>query len=246
MRNLSFEKWHGIGNDFVIFDSRTNSFAPTVDQVRKICDRNFGVGCDQLIILQNSDIADVAMSIFNADGSSAELCGNASRCVAKKLGKIETIQSGKIILKCIITDAELKILLPLAREIKKLDNGLIYVDIGNSHIVKILDDIESIDLEHEKSLIGKLDIAPNDYNFECIEIKNKDVIKMRVFERGTGETLACGSGAAASFLACNHFNLVNNSANIQLLGGNLEFQLSFDGVIMSGPAEKVFEGIIRV
>lgn len=244
MQKLSFEKWQGIGNDFVIFDFRTNLVELTKEQIKKICNRNFGVGCDQLIILKNSDVADVAMTIFNADGSSAELCGNASRCVAKKLQNIKTIQSGKLVLKCINTDSELKILLPLAKEIRKIDHNLIYVDIGNPHVVKILEDIESVDLEYEKSLIGKLEIAPNDYNFECIQIKDSSNLKMRVFERGAGETLACGSGAAAIFLACSHFNLVKNSAKVHLLGGVLEFQLSFDGVVMSGPAEKVFEGSI--
>ena len=246
MQKLLFEKWHGIGNDFVILDHRNNNLELTSEQIKKICNRNFGVGCDQLIILTNSDTADVGMSIFNADGSSAEFCGNATRCIAKKITNAKTIQSGKLLLSCIDSEKDVKILLPPAKNVFSLRHNLIYIDVGNPHIVKIFDDIDSIDLEYEKSLIGKVDITPNDYNFECIEIKNSHTIKMRVFERGTGETLACGSGGAAAFLACNHLKLIKDSAQVQLLGGNLEFNLTENGVIMSGPAEKVFEGSIVV
>lgn len=246
MSQLDFEKWHGIGNDFVIFDFRQNSFDLNQETIKKICNRNCGVGCDQLITLHNSRFADVKMKIFNADGSTAEFCGNATRCVAKKIRTASTIESDSLILKCSHIANNVEITLPNAKNIFEIGNGLVFVDIGNPHVVKIFKDIDSIDIEYEKSLIGSLNVAPNDYNFECVEVTNKNFIKMRVFERGSGETLACGSGAAAAFLACNFLKLINTEAEVSLIGGNLDFKLKENEVIMTGSAEKVFSGSIII
>ena len=269
---MKFIKMHGLGNDFVIFDCLTASHKLTPDQVRSIANRREGIGCDQVGIINPSQNADCFMPIYNADGGEVGACGNITRCVAlylmNKLNKdavdIETIEG---VLECSkASNGDIKVnmgipkisweQIPLSKEMDTLNidfqagefKNPVCVNVGNPHCIFIVDDLENIDLEKNGNYVEHHNLFPERTNVEFIKILDRNTIRMKVWERGTGVTKACGTGACASFIAAHRRGLVDNSAKVILDGGELDISVDKNtgDIYMTGSATFVFEGKITL
>jgi diaminopimelate epimerase len=275
--NVSFVKMHGIGNDFIVIDCRDKALARQLTTVsklsRKLCDRRFGIGADQILLLHNSDKADFRMSIFNADGSEVEMCGNGIRCFAKyiwdrklsrkKLLDVET-PAGIIRPERAGDMVKVDMGIPMleGRQIPVRLDGLIRefplkildkrfkitcVSMGNPHAVIFIDDVAGFNVAKYGPVIENHELFPKRVNVEFIQIISPGIVRMRVWERGSGETLACGTGAAAAAVAANMTGRTRKSVKVRLRGGDLMIDLEKNGhVYMTGPAVEVFEGCINV
>ena len=262
-----FIKMHGLGNDFVIIDSRNNNYLINYETIKIISNRRFGIGCDQVIEMRESKTADIFMKIYNSDGSEAEACGNASRCVAgilfastpKKKISIETI-SGIINAESEVNGnikvdmGEPRFLwneIPLNENVKKINfeqfslkNGLT-VNMGNPHIVFFVENLNNINIDEIGPFIETDKLFPQRINLEICQIINRNKIKALIWERGAGKTLACGSGACAVLVAACKNGLSNETAEIMLDGGSLNISWNINSnnhVIMSGPVSVSFLG----
>ena len=272
MQKIEFTKMHGLGNDFVIIDKRSNDIQINENLIQKLSDRRTGAGCDQLITInepQNNN-ADIRIDIFNPAGDKAEACGNGTRCVAKILfdendGK-ESLKilsdAGTLIAKKVrdqisvnmgIISSDWK-RIPLSKEMNTLnvpihvdgfDTG-VAVNIGNPHIVFFGKSIENINLNEIGPKIEQHHFFPNKTNVEFIEIVNSNKIKMKVWERGAGITLACGSGACAAVYAGWKKKLIEKNSEVQLEKGSLQINIVDDEAIMTGPAEISYNGYIQI
>ncbi len=267
---LKFSKLHGLGNDFVVIDAinqrldrvSLNSLAEA------LCDRHFGIGADGLILVLQSDHSDLRMRIFNADGSEPEMCGNGIRCFArfayenklihKEVMSVETL-AGVIVPSLIIengeiTGVEVDMGCPTdisANEIINVgeaDFEITTVSMGNPHAVVFMDSPEDIDI----ALIGPQfehhPRFPDRTNTEFARINNRTDATMRVWERGSGETLACGTGACAVGVAGIINGYLDRRSTIHLPGGDLQIEWveETNRVIMTGPARLVFEGTVEI
>lgn len=248
MKTLPFIKMHGLGNDYVYIDTfapETAAFIAGTDLAvlaRRMSDRHFGIGSDGIVLIMPSECADVRMRMFNADGSEAEMCGNASRCIGKyayeqglcgKTMTLETLSGIKHL--TIRTDAQNRV-----KEVT-VDMGK---SIGNPHEVFFVDSEEALNPRFEE-----LRTSPEwaslrrKANVECIYVINRHEVLMRVCERGTGETLACGTGACASATAAMDKGLTDNRVTVHLRGGDLEVHRDENGIIyLTGSANEVFRG----
>ena len=253
-----FRKMHGLGNDFVIFDAREAPVAIDEARARAIADRKTGIGCDQVILLEKSDAADVRMRIWNADGGEVEACGNATRCVA--LLGAATIETAAGILRAEangggatvdmgmpVFDWE-QIPLGYAMDTAAMPVGWeelsdpVAVNVGNPHIVFFVEDADAVDLGRLGPLIEHDPLFPERVNVNIASIED-GAIKLRVWERGAGLTLACGTGACATAVAAIRRGLVRSPVDVHLPGGTLTIGWEADGSIaMSGPATHVFDG----
>jgi len=272
MEKINFIKMHGLGNDFVIIDKRQNDIVITKALINKLSDRKSGAGCDQLITINPSDQIDIhaQIEIFNPSGDRAEACGNGTRCVAKLLfhetnkKEIRILSDAGILCAKKIDTDNISVNLgklstkwekiPLSKEIDSLNipiniegfsNG-VAVNIGNPHCVFFGENIAAVDLHTIGPIIENYELFPNKTNVEIIEIVNRQNIKMRVWERGVGLTLACGSGACASVYAGQLKNLLDNNVEVQLERGSLFINIKNDEAIMIGPAEINFHGNIEI
>lgn len=265
-----FIKMHGLGNDFVILDARKNKVLLGVqpDVVRDICNRHIGVGCDQLIILEEpkSEKADIFMRIYNPDGGQAGACGNATRCVADIIGKeqektrlvIETISG---LLGCIrneddtvTVDMGAPILnwenIPLSQECDIDHLPLDCVDasavsMGNPHCIVFVENADKADVKNIGSCLETHPLFPERTNVEFVSLKNRTTVRMRVWERGAGITLACGSGACAAAVAAMRRDLCERKITIELDGGALQIEWREDNnhILMTGGFTYVFDGV---
>ena len=262
-----FIKMHGLGNDFVVIDSTKNQYAINKSSIQLISDRRFGVGCDQVIEMKPSAKEDIYMKIYNSDGTEAEACGNAARCVAgllfasnqKKEVSIETVagvlkaeseEDGLIKVDMGKPSFFLKDI-PLSSDINHISfeelsliNGLA-VNMGNPHIVFFVKDINEVDINKVGPLVENSSYFPEKVNVEVCQIINKSKIKVTVWERGAGKTLACGTGACAALVAAYKNNLTDPTAEIVLNGGSLNITWNVNSdehVIMSGPIAVSFLG----
>ncbi|MDD6213739.1 MAG: diaminopimelate epimerase [Firmicutes bacterium] len=269
---MKFTKMQGLGNDYVY----VNCFEETVDNIneiaKKISDRHFGVGSDGLVLICPSDKADFRMDMYNSDGTQAEMCGNAIRCVAKYAHdrgltdktsiSIETLAGIKTLelnlengsVKNVRVNMGKPELVPknipidsgLDRFIRQdVDvDGKIYkvtgVSMGNPHAVVFVDEMPDMPVLGPKFENHKL--FPRRINTEFAKIVDRKTIKMRVWERGAGETLACGTGACATMVAARLSDFIGNEADIVLLGGTLHIEWDGGDVFMTGPCEFVFDG----
>lgn len=261
--SLSFRKMHGLGNDFVIVKAARGAF--TADQIRHIADRRLGIGCDQFIVMEPSASADIFMRIYNTDGSEAGACGNGTRCVAAVLGKpVSTIETVSGILKCRLLDDGLVEVdmgaprldwkdIPLSEEKDTLHLGIgdgdtltdpVAVSMGNPHCVFFVSNVEKMPIETLGPAVERNSLFPKRTNVEFAEILSPSKIRMRVWERGAGVTMACGSGACATIVAAVRRGLSARKAEIVLDGGSLflEWRESDGHVLMTGPVADVFEG----
>ena len=258
--NIPFLKMHGLGNDFVVVDKTKNDFPNDKQLIKNMSDRNTGIGCDQFIVLDKSDNADVFMHIYNWDGETAGACGNATRCVAslytndKDTCDVETIAG---ILHCEKIGSDIRVNMGKAKtawnEIplnSEMDTTAVSVagytgfcvNMGNPHIVITVDDAEKIDVAKIGREIESDKIFPEKTNVEFIS-KTADGVRMRVWERGGMITQACGSGACAVFVACNEQGLCGDELRVHLDGGDLT--ISYDNnknVLMTGGYETSFAG----
>ena len=275
---IEFTKMHGLGNDYVFIDctEHKNTIANPSSFSQIISNRNFGIGSDGLILIEDSNIADFKMRMFNYDGSEAEMCGNGIRCVGKfvydkgltnkttvkietlagiktlilntKDGKVGTarVDMGEPILEAekipvISTEKPVKNL-ELEAENKKFK--FTCVSMGNPHAITIVENTKEFDVEKYGKVLEIDKAFPKKANIEFAQIIDRQNINMRVWERGAGETLACGTGACATAVACNLNGLTDRKVNIELLGGtlNIEWNETDNHVYMTGPAVTVFDG----
>ena len=270
MRHIQFIKMQGAGNDFVLIDMLGAIHESPIQNIpefaRKICDRHFGVGADGLILVLPSDKADYRMRVINSDGSEAEMCGNGIRCFAryiwesgsekKEVISVETLAG--VIVPTIISDndsfvgVEVDMGIPEEQalsEILKVEGNsyrINKISMGNPHCVIFVDDIDGINLSATGPVIENLPQFPDRTNVEFAKILNKGEIALKVWERGAGETLACGTGACAAVAAAILNDLTDRKVVVHLPGGDLEIEWAQDKhILMRGPAEKVFEGMIK-
>ena len=260
---------HGLGNDFVVVDARKQAIPFSNRQVRAIADRRTGVGCDQLVVMQPSDNADIYMRIFNADGSEVDACGNASRCVAYLVMQDSkshqlTIETNAGILEAHRKDTwDISVnmgkprlewdQIPLAKKMDTLHLNIelemlsdpVGVSMGNPHAVFFVPDAAAIPLERLGPPLENHKLFPERANIGIAQIIKPDHILLRVFERGAGETLACGTGACAALVAASRRGLADRKATIHLPGGELHIDWRDTGdVWMTGPAAASFTGIM--
>lgn len=258
---FAFHKMHGLGNDFVVVDARTQDVAIDSARARAIADRHRGIGCDQLILLEPSERADILMRIFNADGGEVEQCGNALRCVASLLGGTPAIETAGGTVRAAANDAGVSIdmgaprfgwdEIPLAYPLDTASlpvgwEGLedpVAVNVGNPHVVFFVEDADTVDLGRLGPTIEHDPLFPDRINVNVAEVQSKDRIRLRVWERGAGLTRACGTGACATAVAAIRRGLVRSPVAIDLPGGELVVAWSNGGPIrMTGPAAYVFRG----
>lgn len=274
---VKFTKMHGIGNDFVVLDMVTQTGRIRPERVRELSDRNFGIGFDQLLVVERPTRTDTDFRyrIFNADGSEVENCGNGARCFARFVydqnltGKhdirVETA-SGIMELHLtndhqVVVDMGAPILepaqIPLAaeqfmpeyhRDLPELGEVRFgAVSMGNPHAVIRVDSIDTAPVEHWGPVIEHCEYFPNRVNVGFMEVVSEHEIRLRVFERGSGETLACGTGACAAVVSGQLRGWLQPGVKVRLPGGELFIQ--WDGqssVKMTGPAETVFDGRVNL
>lgn len=258
----AFTKMHGLGNDFVVLDTREQALPPLTPAVaRALADRHTGIGCDQVILLEPSETGDFRMRIFNADGGEVEACGNATRAVALLHGvpaQIETA-GGMLMVRpgqggAAVDMGEPRfewdaIPLAYAMDTAALPVGWdeleqpAAVNVGNPHAVFFVDDCDAIDLEHLGPEIERDPLFPERINVNVATVENDTNIRLRVWERGAGLTRACGTGACATAVAAMRRGLVQNEVTVTLPGGPLLISWGEDGrITMTGPAAESFRG----
>jgi diaminopimelate epimerase len=237
---LRFTKMQGLGNDFVVFDAINQRVELNADQYRKLADRHFGIGCDQILLIEPARLAqtDFHYRIFNADGSEVEQCGNGARCFARFVHDKGLTPKRQIP----VGTAAGRILLSLESD------GLIRVNMGNPHAVLAVDAVESAPVAQLGPQIENHPDFPQRVNVGFMQRLDRQHIKLRVYERGSGETLACGSGACAAVVTGRLQGLLDARVQVNLPGGELviEWEGEDTAVMMSGPAETVFEGTIEL
>lgn len=263
MRQI-FHKMHGLGNDFVVFDARDAAIAITPQRARAIADRHFGVGCDQLILLEPSGLAAARMRIWNADGGEVESCGNATRCVATLLGDGTTLETKGGILDLSVTGDGASVdmgaprfewdavplaypmdtlALPLAWDGAETIVAPIALSVGNPHVVLFVADTDALDIAAIGRPIEHDPVFPERVNVNFATIESPDRIRLRVWERGSGATLACGTGACATAVAAIRSGRASSGVTVALPGGDLVIAWQPGGTIrMTGPATHVFSG----
>jgi diaminopimelate epimerase len=277
MMVINFSKMHGLGNDFVVIDAINQAIDLSAEQIRFIADRHFGVGCDQLLLVEKpvKDNADFKYRIFNADGGEVAQCGNGARCFArfvrdKKLSAKDEIvvdtDAGQLVLRF---DAEGLITvnmgvprhqpeqIPLAiseeaklyrTEVSGNTVEFAAVSMGNPHAVIRVDDIVTAPVESVGAEMERHPLFPERANIGFMQIVNRGYIKLRVYERGAAETMACGSGACAAAAVGIEQGLLDNDVRVSLPGGDLKINWLGRGhpVFMTGPAVMVYEGQISL
>ena len=266
---MKFVKMQGAGNDYVYVDCFKEKVENPSEVAIKVSDRHFGVGSDGLILICPSDIADVKMDMYNADGSRGLMCGNGSRCVAKyaydhgyvnseeftmetgagiKHIKIEPKNKKAEYINVNMGRAKITSQFPEKILINGEEKEFIGVDVGNPHAVYYVDTLEELqnmDLNKVGEYYEKHERFPQKVNSEFIYVEDRKNIHMRVWERGSGETLACGTGACASAFATMKKGDCDTSVRVHLLGGELDISLVDDEIYMRGRAEYVFTGEIN-
>ena len=268
---VPFRKMHGLGNDFVVIDRRADALAawPEMTGIRAaaLADRQTGIGCDQLIVLEPSHVADVRMRIFNRDGGEVESCGNATRAVGMLLaGETDTpaitIETGGGLLTARAEESGIAVdmgapsfawdCIPLAYAMDTAHLPVGWedladpaaVNIGNPHVVFVVPDANAVDLARLGPLIETDPLFPARINVNVLSLVGPDHIALRVWERGAGLTRACGTGACASAVAAIRRKLVNSPVRVSLPGGDLVIAWRPGGSItMTGPAALSFEGV---
>jgi len=269
MARLAFSKMQGLGNDFVVLDSRRRAIPLALADRRRIADRRLGIGCDQLIVLEpaRSAGADVFMRIYNPDGGEAGACGNATRCIAGRLMEesggdrltVETIsgllparrgEGGRITVDMGAAKTGWReIPLGAACDTLHLPVSLgplrdpVGINMGNPHAVFFVDDVDAIALESIGPKLEHAPLFPERANIEIVQVLSPDRLRMRVWERGAGITMACGSGACASLVAAARRGLTGRRAEVMLDGGPLEIEWLENGhVLMTGAWAESFRG----
>lgn len=280
---MNFQKMHGLGNDYIFIDNLDEQSLDIKPYISKLCNRNTGIGSDGVVVMEKSDKADCFMRIYNADGSEAEMCGNAIRCVALYLYEEKNIKGPNLKIDTLsgIKDITLNIN-NTTKEVEtvkvnmgcpsfkgsiigidpKIDNyinrtiivngttlNVTILSMGNPHTVVFVDDVEKVDINKLGPSIENHDMFKNRTNVEFVEIIDRFRIRMRVWERGSGETLACGTGACAAGVASAITNKTNNVVDVYMKNGVLKVYWDFDytnNVYLTGTANTVYTGKIKL
>lgn len=277
---MKFTKMQGLGNDYVYVNCFEEKIENPSELAVKVSDRHFGIGSDGLILIRPSEVADFRMTMFNADGSESEMCGNGIRCVGKyvydygltdktevsvetlagikylkfliKDGKVDmvTVNMGEPILKPelvpVVGEGDAVIDSPI--EVDGKEYKMTCVSMGNPHSVVFVDDVYNFPLHEVGPLFEHHKAFPRRVNAEFCQVIDRTHAKMRVWERGTGETLACGTGTCATAVACILNGKTEDEVTITLLGGDLiiRWDREKNVIYMTGPARVVFDGEIDV
>jgi diaminopimelate epimerase len=266
-----FLKMNGLGNDFVVVETRSAPFAPTAEEVRAIADRTSGVGCDQLIAIDKADDADARVRFWNADGEEVGACGNGTRCVGWLLmqsngtdravmetagGRLVATRAGERLVSVDMGQPRLdwaQIPLAEAHDTRALDVALFdhpalrlppgCVSMGNPHVVFFVDDLDAVPVAEIGPAVERHPLFPQHVNVGFAQVTGRDRIRLRVWERGAGLTKACGTGACAALVAAARRDLTGRHATLELDGGELFVEWDADDhVIMTGPAAVDFAG----
>ncbi|MCB1671700.1 MAG: diaminopimelate epimerase [Gammaproteobacteria bacterium] len=278
---VPFTKMQGLGNDFMVLDLVTRPIRLNREQIRRLADRHFGIGFDQLLQIEPPSSADVDFDyrIFNADGNEVEHCGNGARCFARFVHDRGLTDRNPIRVKTVKRVLELalqpdgQVTVDMGRPmfnpadipLRASENALVYrrtveldgqalevefsaLSMGNPHAVLIVEDVARAPVEKLGMALGAHPDFPEGVNVGFMEIENRSRVKLRVFERGVGETLACGTGACAAVAAGRSRDLLDESVVLSLTGGELRvsWNRETDPVMMTGPASTVFEGSIEL
>lgn len=274
---LNFVKMHGLGNDFVVIDAVRQSVELTPEHVRRIADRHFGIGCDQLLLVAPPVCpgADFRYRIFNADGGEVSQCGNGARCFARFVHeeglcdkpevKVDT-GSGRLVLRReengeitvnmgipLHAPEQIPMTVENEEDVYQVDAaGSVWrfgaVSMGNPHAVLLVDSVDAAPVESLGPILENHPMFPQRANIGFMQIVGRDRVRLRVFERGSGETLACGSGACAAAAIGMDWGLLDSPARVELPGGALQIAWGGRGkpVFMTGPATTVFRGTIEL
>jgi len=274
---LKFTKMHGLGNDFVVLDGVRQALSLTPEQLRHLADRHFGVGCDQILLVEAPGVpgVDFRYRIFNADGGEVEQCGNGARCFVrfvheagltdKREIRVETLKG--IIAPRLEVNGEVTVdmgtprFLPNEIPFMHDDDVVVYsldvadetleisvVSMGNPHAVQVVDSVDRAPVGVHGPLIENHERFPQRVNAGFMQVVDRHAIKLRVYERGSGETLACGTGACAAAVAGIQRGLLATPVSVTMRGGTLRIDWAGEGepVMMTGPAVTVFEGEITL
>ncbi len=273
----AFTKMQGLGNDFVVFEAVTRPLSLTPSRVRRLSDRRFGIGCDQVLVVEPpvGERSDFRYRIYNADGTEVEQCGNGARCVARFVhehgltAKREIVfdtLGGRIATRLedngwVTVDMGVPRLDPAEVPFEAVTRAIVYdldvngrrlavsvLSLGNPHAVQVVPDVETAPVNTEGPKIERHPRFPRRVNAGYMQVVDRTHIRLRVWERGVGETLACGSGASAAVVAGRLRGLLDDTVEVRLPGGTLSVAWRGEGspVWMTGPAETVFEGSIEL
>jgi len=260
---LPFTKMHGCGNDYIYVNCFDLDVKSPKSLAMSLSDRHTGIGSDGLVLILRSKVADARMRMFNIDGSEGNMCGNAIRCVAKYLFDNRMVKKRDMRIE---TKSGIKKLYMLKENLAKVDMGpacdiaatsvnidgkkydITCVSMGNPHAVTFCKNTDKIDLHKIGPLFEHNPLFPEGVNTEFVEVIRRNVLKMRVWERGSGETQACGTGACASAVASvlKRYCDKNKDIKVQLPGGTLTIKYTDDAVFMTGSCVKVFEGVVEL
>ncbi|MDH2915375.1 MAG: diaminopimelate epimerase [Gallionella sp.] len=275
--SLKFTKMHGAGNDFVVLDGVRQKIELSPENIRFIADRNFGIGCDQLLLVEKAQHkeADFRYRIFNADGGEVEQCGNGARCFVRFVHDHKLTHKREIVVETksglisprleedgrVTVNMGAPIFEPMRIPFVSDDDAVIQtldvdgatvqitaVSMGNPHAVQVVTDVESAPVTVQGPLIERHPRFPKRVNAGFMQVLDRDHIKLRVFERGAGETLSCGTGACAAVVAGIRRGLLDATVHVATRGGTLSITWQGEGssVQMTGPAITVFEGEINL
>ncbi len=262
--SIPFCKMHGLGNDFVVIDSRQSSPLASSALARVLSDRRRGVGFDQLAEIRDSNAYDARLVFFNADGSSSAACGNATRCVARMLmdesgAQRLVLETGRGPLECVkaedgLTSVNMGVPLfewqqvPLVKDLDTIslpiEGNPSALSMGNPHCVFFVENAETVLVDELGPEMERHPLFPERTNVEFVTVQSKNSIRMRIWERGTGITPASGSGSCAAAVASARRSLTGRKVTVDVDGGRLEIDWRSDGVWMTGQTAYVFDGTI--
>lgn len=274
---IKFTKMHGIGNDFVVIDAIQQNIDLSRDKLRFIADRHYGIGCDQILLVERPTVptADFRYRIFNSDGGEVEQCGNGARCFVQFVHEKELTDKTRIRVETLSGIIEIQMqdtgdvtvdmgrpkfepsAIPLLVDNQSdrysvvIDNLALEfgaVSMGNPHAVIQVDDVSTALVQSWGELLQAHDLFPQRVNVGFMQVVASNRIRLRVFERGAGETLACGTGACAAVVVGNLWGILNKRVTVELPGGNLliEWGGNNSSVFLTGPAQSVFDGQITL
>ncbi|MHB8622153.1 MAG: diaminopimelate epimerase [Sulfuricaulis sp.] len=272
---VPFTKMHGAGNDFVMFDGVSRPLRLTPEKIRRLADRHFGIGCDQVLLVERpvAGGADFRYRIFNADGGEVEQCGNGARCCVRFVRDKRLTTKDEIALETMAgmiyprlePDGSVTVNMGVPRfepeqvpfaaatrqnvydlEVEGRTVSVNVLSMGNPHAVQVVPDVDSAPVNTQGPIIERHPRFSQGVNVGYMQIIDRRRIRLRVFERGAGETLACGTGACAAVVAGRQIDLLDDKVDVQLLGGTLRVSWAGEGqpVRLTGPAITVFEGTI--
>lgn len=267
---------HGLGNDYVVVDNRAQRISneQASELAKKVCLRRFSVGADGLLLVFNSAVADVKMSIFNSDGSEAEMCGNGIRCFAKYCYENDIISKNEFTVETLsgikhvwftfkgteVVSVKVDMAspnwqrasLPMLGEGNCINENLevdgetykvTCLSVGNPHCVTFVDNVDAFPVHSLGPLIENHKVFPKRTNVGFVQVLNRTELKVRVWERGCGETLACGTGTCAAVAVANKLGKVGEKVTVHVLGGDLQVEIA-ETMFLSGAAKKVYEGTL--